>query len=154
MPWQRWRSFSTISSTTQIQLLRFTSGKKPSHVWCIVCGEASFRIASYFSVIVFVPNSLLLGSFLGKQELATLAGRGPELCVRALCPGLVLLLSSGHAGQPVSSSCPSHVLLFFSCPPCARSCPAIAPWPRWPTLCPPRVLQASMLKMANMPAPQ
>ena len=39
-----------------------------------------------------------------------MAGRAPELCVRALCPGLVLLLSSGRAG-PVSSFCSPLVLL-------------------------------------------
>ena len=50
------------------------------------------------------------GSLLGKRELATLAGRAPELCVRVLsssCPALVL--------WPCwSSSCPSLVLLLSS----------------------------------------
>ena len=42
----------------------------------------------------FSKNSLLLGFLsLRKQELVTLAGHARELCVRALCPGLVLLLS-------------------------------------------------------------
>ena len=60
---------------------------------------------------IFSPSSLLLGFYLRKKELATLTDRAPELCGRALfyvqalssssplcawalCPGLVLLLSS------------------------------------------------------------
>ena len=38
----------------------------------------------------------------------------------------------------LSSSCPAVVLLLFLC---------------WRTLCPPLVLQASMLEMASKPAP-
>ena len=57
-------------------------------------------------MFVFYPNSLLLGFYLRKEELATLTGRAPELCGWALCPGLVLLLSS-VAGP----SCPLLVLL-------------------------------------------
>ena len=45
------------------------------------------------------------GSILEKKELATLTGRAPELCGWALCPGLVLLLSS------VAAVCPGLVLL-------------------------------------------
>ena len=42
----------------------------------------------------FSPNSYSWGSILEKIKLATLTGRAPELCGWALCPGLVLLLSS------------------------------------------------------------
>ena len=45
------------------------------------------------------PNSLLLGFYLRKKGLATLTGRAPELCGRALWPGLFLVLSSGRADQ-------------------------------------------------------
>ena len=55
----------------------------------------------------FSPNRLLLGFSDRKNELTTLTGRAPELCVRALCLGPVLFLSF---------SCPSLVLLSCSCP--------------------------------------
>ena len=72
--------------------------------WCAWISEKQ-RISRVFlntlvrwalgkSVCVFSPNSLLLGFYLRKKELATLTGRAPELCGWALCPGLVLLLSS------------------------------------------------------------
>ena len=69
---------------------------------------------------IFSPNSLLLFS-LRKNALATLAGRAPELCVRALCPGLVLLLPCYcplvALASPVSSSGLLLVFLWSSCPP-------------------------------------
>ena len=59
-------------------------------------------------ICLYSPNSLLLGFYLRKKELATLTGRAPELCGWALCPGLVLLLSfvAGLCGWALSSSCP------------------------------------------------
>ena len=104
------------------------------------------------------PKQFTVWVVLGKQELATLAGRAPELspgragplvllssssCSLLLlllplvllfsssCPPLVLLLSS---------SCPFLVLLFLS-----SSCPPLllyflVVWLRWPTLRPPFVL--------------
>ena len=64
-------------------------------------------------------------SSLRKKGLATLAGRTPELCVQALCPGLVLLQSS--------------------------SSPAVVLWPLWPALCPPLVLPLSSLAALASP---
>ena len=65
----------------------------------------------------FSSNNALLVFLLRKKRLATLVGRAPEFCVRALCPDLILLLSSGRAGQPcvllLSSFC------FCSCLPLA-----------------------------------
>ena len=62
------------------------------------------------------PNSCW-GSIL---ELATLTGHAPALCVRALCPGLVLLLCFScplaALTSPVSFSGPCLVLLLSSCP--------------------------------------
>ena len=60
---------------------------------------------------LYSPNSLLLGFYLRKKELATLTGRAPELCGWALCPGLVLLLSFCVAGLCVQVSCPPLVLV-------------------------------------------
>ena len=90
------------------------------------------------------PNSLLLGFYLRNIELATLTCRAPELCGWvlssscprlgrtpelcqlcgwALCPGLVLLLSSvaGLCVQALSSSCP---LWLGSV---SRPCPPLVP---------------------------
>ena len=64
------------------------------------------------------------GSLLGEKEWPQWLGRAPDCCVRGLssfCPPLVLLvlvvdllLSSGRAGQVVSSSCPLIVLLVLA----------------------------------------
>ena len=59
-----------------------------------------------FHCSVFSPNSLLLGFYHRKQELATLTGRAPELCGWALWPGSV----SGPC-LLLSSSCPPLVLV-------------------------------------------
>ena len=76
--------------------------------------------------MTFSPNSLLLGFYLRKKELATLTGRTPELCGWALrpgsvsgpCPPLVLILAAplnsvGLCG-PVGGSCPPLVLVLSS----------------------------------------
>ena len=59
--------------------------------------------------IVFPLNSLLLGFYLRKKELATLTGRAPELCgsgsVSRPCP-LWLGSVAGLCVQALSSSCP------------------------------------------------
>ena len=121
--------------------------------------KASTRQLRAVPFTVFHTNSLLLGYSLRKKGLATLADRAPELCVQApcpvsrlcvwalsgscpplvpwphwptLCPPLVLLLSSGRAGQPC-------VLLLSS------SCPAVVLWPCWPTLYPLLVLHLFVL---------
>ena len=77
------------------------------------------------------PNSLLLGFYLRKIELATLTGRAPELCGWALCPGsvsgpsppLVLVLAAplNSVARLLSSSCP-----------CLGRAPELCGWALWP----------------------
>ena len=83
----------------------------------------------------FSPNSLLLGFSLSKKGLATLAGRAPELCVQALCPGLVLFLNccslATMANRVLLLSCPLAVLaspVSSSCP-SSLFCPLLSSYP-------------------------
>ena len=91
------------------------------------------------------PNSLRLGVYLRKKELATLTGRAPELCGWALCPGLVCppLVLCGWA------LCPGLVLLLssvagLSCWALSSSCSYLGRAPELPGSvsgsCPPLVL--------------
>ena len=114
------------------------------------------------------------GSTLEKEALATLTGRTPELwlgsvarlCGWALCPGLVLLLSSVAGLCSVSRPCPPVVLCGWAlcpglvlllagpCPPlvlflssscpCLGRAPELCGWALWPGsvsgCCPPLVL--------------
>ena len=75
-------------------------------------------------------NSLLLGFYLRKIELATLTGRAAELCGWALCPGLVLQLCGW-------ALCPGLVLLLTApLSSVAGLCgPALSPLRRAPELC-------------------
>ena len=89
----------------------------------------------------FPQSSLLLGFYLRKKLLATLAGRAPELCGRALwpgsvfgpCPPLVLVLAA-----PLSVARLRVRALSSSCP-----CPGRAPV-SGPALCPGLVLLLSL----------
>ena len=63
-----------------------------------------------FSCCIIPQTVYCWGSILAKKELATLTGRAPELCGWALCPGLVLLLSSVAGLCSVSRPCPPLVL--------------------------------------------
>ena len=51
------------------------------NIFVIMCFEVMYLFCS--------PNSLLLGFYLRKKELATLTGRAPELCGWSLWPGLL-----------------------------------------------------------------
>ena len=53
----------------------------------------------------FSPNSLLLGFYLRKKELATLTGRAPELCGWSLWPGLL----EGSVAEPIAMSMPTRI---------------------------------------------
>ena len=107
------------------------------------------------------PKQFTVWVVLGKQELATLAGRAPELSpgragplvllLSSCCPSLVVLSSSGcllsFSSPPLvlllSSSCPLVVLLLSSScpfPPILSFCLVLVVWLRWPTLRPPLVL--------------
>ena len=64
---------------------------------------------------LFSPNSLLLGFYLRKIELATLTGRAPELCGWALSSSWPRPLNSVNsvAGLCSWALCPGLVLLLF-----------------------------------------
>ena len=86
-------------------------------------GYVYIYVYSFFpKQFTVVPQTIYCwGSILETKELATLTGRAPELCGWALCPGLVLLLSSvtGLCGWVLFSSCFFLVLLLslsFLCP--------------------------------------
>ena len=70
------------------------------------------------------------GSILERKELATLTGRAPELCGWALCPGLVLLLSSvaGLCGWALSSVAWLCVRVLSSSCPCLGRAPELCGW--------------------------
>ena len=74
-----------------------------------------FDCSLHFS---FSPNSLLLRFYLGKKELATLTGAALNsvagLCGWALCPGLVLLLSSVAGLCSVPRPCPPWMMVASS----------------------------------------
>ena len=114
------------------------------------------------NILPLVPQTVYCwGSILGKKELATLTGRAPELSGWALCPGLVLLLSSVAGLCSVSRPCPPLVLcgwaLSSSCPclelcgwalcplssscPCLGRAPELCGWSLWPGLLERRVAE-------------
>ena len=89
------------------------------------------------SEISLFSKQLVLGFYLIEEKgLATLTGRAPELCGWALCPGLVLLLSSlaGLSVQALSSSCPLWLGSGLCIQALSSSCPL------WLGSCPPLVL--------------
>ena len=99
-----------------------------------------------YTVKAIPPKQFTVGVLSWEKGQATLSGRAPALCVRALCPGHVLLLSfSCSCPLLLSSSCPPLVLLLsFSCPPLVPFAPLVLLWfsscPSlvflWPSLCP------------------
>ena len=119
------------------------------HIYKVPVGNRKSKI--WTLSIHCSPNSLLLGFYLRKKRAGHTPWPRPELCGWALCPGLVLLLSSMAGLCSVSRPCPLLVLCGWAlwlgsvsrpCPPLVLLLSSVAGLCGW-ALCPGLVLLLS-----------